>query len=342
MLRRGRERPAVLERIERAADLPDGWDDLAGTFFRSRSFLSHCERHNPCGQRYWLWAPDGRLRAAAIAYDLRLDLLTYQGIKSPLRMTVLGVPCSVAWPGLLGDRSAFPAMLPPLLRQERGLVLGLNTTAPITSSNLAQGDTLPTLVLEHDFDSWQAYLGALRSDYRRRHARIAALFEGVEVETKPCGELCEAGYDLYLGAYQRSEAKLEKLSWGFLHELPPPFELTSFRQRGRLLGWQISCMERDRSTFFMGGVDQQLNERFRTYFNLLFHVVRAGIEAGTPLIDLGQTAEVPKLRTGARLRQRLMFAWHRRGIARRLLGHAAPWLAYDPSLEHPRVFKDRP
>ncbi len=333
------EPPPGLRRVERARDLPTAWDDMAGTFFRSRAFLQHCERYNPCGQRYWLWEPDGRLTASTIAYDLTLDLLTYRGMKSPLRMTVLGVPCSVAWPGLMGDRTAWPTMLPRILERERGLVLGLNTTAPITMPSLVQGDTLPTLVLEHRFESWEVYTAALRSDYRRRHGRIAAEFEGVDIEVGPCDRLGEDAYRLYVGAFERSDAKLEKLSWDFLRELPPPLRLTRFHNHGRLLGWHVTAVEPERTTFFMGGVDQALNEGFRTYFNLLFHVVRMGIEAGTPIIDLGQTAEVPKLRSGGRTRQRMMFAWHRRGLARKLLRHAAPWLVYDASFDRPRVFK---
>jgi hypothetical protein len=337
-----RARPAGLERWERASDLPPAWDDLAGTCFRTRAFLAHAERTNPCRQRYWVLAPRGRIEAGLVAYDLTLDLLTYRGIRSPLGMTVLGVPCSVAWPGLLGPADAAVGLLERVLAQERGLVLGLNLTAAVPLGSLAQGSTLPTLVLEHRFPTWEAYVAALRSDYRRRLGCIQEAFRGVERVEGGCAALDEAGYRLYLGAWERSEAKLEKLPHAFLRDLPPPFRLTRFLRGGSLLGWHIAASERGRTTFFMGGVDQALNEPNKTYFNLLFDVIRVGIAAGTPAIDLGQTAEVPKLRAGARLEPRWMFGSHHRGLVRAVLRRAGPLLAWKGVLETPRVFKGEP
>ncbi len=332
----------MLLRYAHARDLPAAWDAMAATCFRTRAFLTHTERHNPCGQRYHvLWDGD-RAIAGAIAYDLRIDLLTFAQVRSPLPMTVLGVPCSVAWPGLLGDRARWPAMLAELLPRERGLVLGLNTTAPITHPDLVQGLTLPTMVLEHGFDSVEGYTAALRADYRRRLRRIQGALDGATRTESPCSALTEPGYRLYVGAYERSEAKLELLSHDFLARLPEPFRMVRFERDGLLLGWHISAVQPDRTTFFMGGVDQAHNERHRTYFNLLFDVIACGIRAGSPVIDLGQTAEVPKLRTGARLSQRSMFAWHRRGLARRGLRHAAPLLTYGARFEQPRVLKGQP
>ncbi len=354
-----------MKHYPRAEALPPAWDALAGTHFRSRGFLEHCERHNPCHQRYYGLERDGELVAGCIAYDLTLDLLTYLGtgrggaasaggdravgdgvaaahrrqLRSPLRMTVIGVPCSVAWPGLLGAPKHSNPLLAAVLERERGLVLGLNSDPRPTITKLVQGPTLPTVILEHELSSFDGYLAALRSDYRRRHRRIAAAMAGAQRIVGPCSELSERGYRLYLGAYERSDAKLEKLSHGFFTALPAPFQLTRYELRGALLGWHISAIERDRATFFMGGVDQDLNERYRVYFNLLFDVIRQGIEAGCTTIDLGQTAEVPKLRTGATLEPRGMFAWSRRGLMRGLLGRAAPWLTYGESFEAPRVFK---
>ncbi|MFH1469656.1 MAG: GNAT family N-acetyltransferase [Pseudomonadota bacterium] len=341
-LPRRRIRPASLQRWERAADLPPAWDAAAGTAFRTRAFLTHAERTNPCRQRYWVWAPQGRFEAGLIAYELTLDLLTYRTIKSPLRMTVLGVPCSVAWPGLIGEPTAQRALLEQVLTQERGLVLGLNLPEPVPFPQLAQGPTLPTLVLEHDFADWNAYRAALRSDYRRRLANIQRAFDGVARHEGPCDALDEHGFRLYLGAYERSDAKLEKLPHAFLRELPSPFRLTRFTRGGTLLGWHIAAHEPGRSTFFMGGVDQALNERNKTYFNLLFDVIRQGIAAGSPVIDLGQTAEVPKLRTGALPQPRTMFASHHRSVARAVLRRAGPLLTWKADLEQPRVFSGTP
>ncbi len=335
----------MIERYTRAAELPPAWDDLAGTVFRGRAFLEHCERHNPCKQRYYGRFDQGELVAGAIAYDLRIDLLTFGGasrLRSPLPMTVIGVPCSVAWPGLLGRPTWTTPLTAGVLERERGLVLGLNLTDRPTLPQLAWGLTLPTVVLEHEFSTMDAYVAALRSDYRRRYRRIVAALQGASRHEGPCTALDEQGYRLYLGAYQRSEAKLELLSHAFLAGLPEPFRLVRFERDGRLLAWHISAVEPGRTTFFMGGVDQGSNREHHGYFNLLFDVIRTGIEAGCTVIDLGQTAETPKLRCGGKPRRRLMFGWHPRSSVRRALRHGAPLLSYTARLERHRVFEQGP
>jgi hypothetical protein len=329
----------MIQRYQHAAELPEAWDGIAETVFRSRAFLEHCERFNPCKQRYYGRFDQGELVAGAIAYDLRLDLLTYLKVRSPLPMTVIGVPCSVAWPGLLGRPTWTTPLCAGVLERERGLVLGLNIAERPTLTGLAWGLTLPTVVLEHDFADMDAYVAALRSDYRRRYHRIVGAMEGAVRHEGPCSELNERAYQLYVGAYERSEAKLELLSHRFLAELPEPFRLVRFERHGRLLGWHISAVEPGRTTFFMGGVDQERNEAHRSYFNLLFDVVRVGIEAGSPVIDLGQTAETPKLRCGGKPRPRVMFGWHRSSTVRRALRHGAPLLSYRAELERHRVFE---
>ncbi len=322
-----------------ATDLPSAWDALAGTVFRTRAFLEHCERHNPCHQRYYGLERDGELVAGCIAYDLTLDLFTYAKVRSPLRMSVLGVPCSVAWPGLLGRPMHTNPLLASVLEREQGLVLGLNTTPRPTINGLVQGATLPTLVLEHDFETMDAYVGALRSSYRRRYRRVRGAMGGTTRIVGSCSELSEHAYRLYLGAYERSDAKLELLSHEFFTQLPAPFQLTRFELNGALLGWHISAVEAGRTTFFMGGVDQDLNASYPSYFALLFDVIEQGIEAGTHTIDLGQTAEEPKLRTGAVPQPRGMFAWSRWGLVRGAFQRAAPLLEYSESFEPRRVFQ---
>jgi hypothetical protein len=88
-----------------AFKLPPAWDDLAKIYFQKREFLIHTEKYNPCKQRYWLLEEEGKLKAGAVLYNLRLDLLTFIHLRSPLVMNIAGIPCSVSCSGFIGDHS---------------------------------------------------------------------------------------------------------------------------------------------------------------------------------------------------------------------------------------------
>lgn len=308
-----------LQRVERAGELPAAWDELTSSVFQHRAFLDHTERHNPCQQRYWWLERGGRPVAGAVVYTLRLDLLTFLRIPSPLRIHFLGVPCSVSSSGLLGNPDDASSLVAQLLGKERGLVVGLNLDSAPAVPGLAVGRTLPTVVVDCRFDSWAAYRRALRSPYRRRLDRTLALWEGVVSERGGCERFDAAMHAQYLEVHRRSEAKLERLGLSFFQQLPADFHLTTHRRDGQLLGWHLAATDGARRAFVLGGLDYTCIAAERTYFNLLAAVLREAIGDGVETLDLGQTAEVPKLRLGGRLAEKGMFGWHSNRALRGLL-----------------------
>ncbi|GAH30063.1 unnamed protein product, partial [marine sediment metagenome] len=64
------------------------------------------------------------------------------------------------------------------------------------------------------------------------------------------------------------------------------------------------------------------------YFRLLIEVVRSGIETGANSIDLGQTAEIPKLRLGGESIPLYMFATHSNPLYRSILHSTIGMLQY--------------
>lgn len=339
-----------LHRMGTARELPDAWDALARSRFQRRAMLRHAEEHNPCAQRYWLLERDGRPAAGAVVYTLPLDLLTFAGLPSPLRMQVVGLPYSVGWPGLLGEGPAVAALVAGLAREERGLLVGLNLDAPLPVAGLRQGRTLPTVVLRRRFASFDDYLASLASPYRRRLRRLMEPFADVETETGPCHRYDGADHALYLAVLGRSRAKLERLAEPFFRHLPEGFTLTRYRLDGGLVGWHLCAAgraatpgaEAEPFTFFLGGVDYRRNRELNGYFNLLVGVLREGIEAGAEAIDFGQTAEVPKTRLGGRSEEKHLFAWHRNPLARGLLGLGRGLLEYRIRVPQTHVFRTEP
>jgi hypothetical protein len=327
------------ERIARVEDLPATWDALAGSPFQRREFLAHCERENPCGQRYHLLRRGGEIEAGAVVYSLRIDLFAFLGVKSPLSMRVVGIPCSVSSSGLLGEPEAQRRLLRRVLDAERGMVLVLNVEGAPEDLPVAVGRTFPDVVLENRFRSFDQYRHALRAPYRRRLDEIVRREAELAIETGPCIRFTEEMHRMYLEVLRRSEGRLEQLTAQFFRTLPPAFRLTTFHRTGRLRGWIITVADVDRFWFFLGGQDYDEDPR-ALYLVKLLAVLRQGIASGARTIVLGQTAEVPKLRLGGACRERTMLGWHHRPLMRGLLRVGGAALSYRRRPPPARVFRE--
>jgi hypothetical protein len=330
-------------KIEGAVNLTDEWDRVADHYFQKRAFLAHCETGNPCRQRYYLARQDGRLVAGAVLYSLRLSLLTFARADLPVSMEIAGIPCSVSRPGLIGSSDAVRDLLDHLRTEERGFLLALNLEAPgLIPEGFTHARTLPTLVLEAPFRSWDEYLGAMRADYRRRVNQILAHSEGLKIGTGTCEGFSRKHHDLYLQVWGRSEAKLEKLTLDFFRRLPGEFRMITAHHGDRLAGWAIILETPDGLDFFLGGIDYDRNQDQAVYLRLLLEIVRTGIDAGVSRIDLGQTAEIPKMRLGAGCRSLQMGATHSNTFFRFLLRRSTGFLEYQRQVPEQHVFGVRP
>jgi len=93
-------------------------------------------------------------------------------------------------------------------------------------------------------------------------------------------------------------------------------------------------------SFFLGGIDYGTNSLYNTYFNILSGVLREGIEKNASLIDLGQTAEIPKLRLGGRIGEKVMLGYHSNRLVRNLLKVGKGVLEYSKTFPEHNVIKD--
>jgi hypothetical protein len=329
-----------IRNISRAFDLPENWDYTVVDYFQTREFLNHTEKYNPCNQRYYLLYQDGIFETGVVVYSLKLDLLTYLNIPSPFRMNIAGIPCSVSASGIIGNTNYLHQMIGHIKTWEKGLLLFLNLATEIKEENMISGKTLPTIILTNHFRIWEDYLGTLKADYRRRVRQLSSPFSGIQMKQSACSCFDDRMHNLYLEVLKRSRGKLETLSLEFFRNLPPNFSLTAFYNTDKLIGWYISSTFKEKFYFFLGGVDYKVNRQFNTYFNILLNLVREGIEKGAAIIDLGQTAEIPKLRLGGKLDEKIMAGYHSNRIMRSLMKAGKSLLEYSTAVPETHVFKE--
>ena len=328
-----------VDRLERPDELPAQWDELAGDYYQKREFLRHCHTYNPCRQRYYLLSCNGTLLAGAVAYTLRLDLFTFLGITSPTTLQIIGIPASVSSSGLVGEPSLHGALLEGILPHEAGLIACLNLDSVPAGSAMFAGRTWPTIVLSNPFGSWGEYVAALRSHYRRRLCQVQDQAAGYEVRRMPCSLFTDPMHALYVEVYNRSKGKLERLDCAFFRNLPGAFSLTTYTANGALRGWTITLRDGDRFSFFLGGQDYRHSPE-QLYLVKLLDVVKSGVESGASTIDLGQSAEVPKMRLGGKPHEKIMLAYHHRPVPRALLRAGMGVLSYRDHFPGTCVFKE--
>lgn len=321
-----------------ASALSADWDDLARSYFQRRKFLAYSELYNPCRQRYYELRENGRLAAGACVYTLRLDLLTFARIKSPVRFAIVGVPASVSCPGFVGDEAAVARLLPSIFARERGLVLLLNLPPGLPLGPAIGMRMMPTVLLRHDFGSWDDYRRALRASYRRRLRLNEQAFDGIRREERPCSAFTPEMYALYLQVMARTTTKLEVFSCEYFRNLPEEFSLTTYSWDDRLVAWHINLAEGPRLTFFFGGTDSSFLADRRAYQNNILGILKEALDGGYREVDLGQTAEIAKTRLGGDLVEKDMAAYSRNPLVRVLLRLGRPALQYRRRIPPAHVF----
>ena len=326
--------------ISTAEDLPYQWDELAQCYFQQTEFLLHIQKFNSCKQRYYLCYDDEMLVSCAIVYTLQIDMLTFVKVKSPLKMHIVGVPCSVSSSGIFGNKDAVILLKEYIYQKEKGFMLSLNLEDKPESQAFASGNTLPTIKLTNRFKNWDEYISSLRSGYRRRLIQAYKKNEDLYFSKLNCAEFNREMHQQYLNVYKRSSGKLEKLTLDFFKNLPPAFKLTVCLKKDKIIGWNIGLEDKGIYYFFLGGVDYSQNKTDNTYFQLLMHVVKDGIESKVQTIELGQTAEIPKMRMGGIPQPLYMEAHHSQKGINYLIKICSPLLEYKRVFEKTNALKE--
>ncbi len=328
-----------IEKISNANYLPKGWDENVVDYFQTREFLGYTEKYNPCNQRYYVLFQDKVFKAGVVFYTLKLDLLTFMSASANIKMNIAGVPCSVSAIGFVGDYKLFPEFFDQIKNFEKGFQLFLNLDSEPVVSGVASGRTLPTITIENKFSSWRNYLQSIKSTYRRRIRLVSQNFTGIEVKVGTCSDFTTEMYNQYLEVLKRSKGKLETLSISFFQNLPSNFKLISYYNQTRLIGWYITTTYKERFYFFLGGIDYKTNKQHNTYFNMLINILKEGIESGSTLIDLGQTAEIPKMRLGGNICEKHLIGYHSGFLFRKMLIAGSGFLEYKARFPETHVFK---
>ncbi|OEF98366.1 GNAT family N-acetyltransferase [Desulfuribacillus alkaliarsenatis] len=332
---------------QNANQLPEAWDEIvAGSvqidkYFLKRQTLVSLEQLNPCGQKYHI---DLERKAVFVTYQHKLDLFTFTphlSLKVPV--TIVGLPLSVAKPGYAYKELQTAEMktmgmqaIVEAAKKVKGFTIILN--ADRLNTSMAQGRTLASCILENRWQSFNHYLSDMRSHYRYRVKKALEKGSAIDIrELTDNREFTIDMYRLYEDVYQRSDNKLEKQSIEFFQQFPA--KIITFSVTNKVVAF-VQVVKADQElTFIFGGINYSLIETYDLYLNMILQIVRIGIELGVKRLDFGQTTEETKLKIGAKLQPKLIYAHHSNPIMNFLISKGIGALSYkDYAIKH-NVFK---
>lgn len=328
-----------LVKKESPVDLSEEWDNNTNVYYLKKAFLNHIHKFNYCQQRYYELYKNEQFIVGTIVYTLDVNLFTFSKFGLKTKMNVIGIPVSIATEPVVGDKNNLDELLWDIIKLEKGLILGLNFMAEYCKEKVVNLRTLPTIVLDNTFLSLDQYYNKMRHNYRRKLKLHSNNFTNIKTVVTDCANFNKEHHDLYIKITNRTHTKLEELSLEFFKNLPDNFILTSHFNENEMLAWQICTRDNGNLFFFFGGMNYTLRDKYSSYYNNLLSIVKYAIDNNLQQIDLGQTAELVKLRMGGKISERKMFLFHKNRIVFILLKLFRGIIEYTSKEKEPNVFK---
>ncbi len=318
-----------METFSQAVDLPEDWDSNTGDNpYLKKEFLIFLDQVDRSLKSYHLFRDkQGRIDSQFILHvRTGYNLTMFTRFKSSLKMNFIYMPVSVARPGLiLGTETANKAL--DFIKNIRGWKIILNLPESNHLPDFSKGMTCPRCVLTLKWASFEHYLVAMRSAYRRRYQRALNKSSELSLYILPDNKnFSQELYQLYEQVYERSPYKLEKLSWDFFKS--ERFTVIVLEKDQQAYGFVQLLANGTELIFEFVGFNHDKNHEYDIYIRLLLEIVRYGLENGFKTIDLGQTADEAKLKLGAYYETLYAFLHHHNPVINYLAKKTGSYLGY--------------
>ncbi len=198
----------------------------------------------------------------------------------------------------------------------------------------------PSMVMDlrPEWNDFSDYLTALQSKYRVRVKRAFKKADGIEkreLDIDQIAQHLDQIYELYRSIASNSGFNMINLNKNYLLELkkafPEDFYLNGYFLNGELVGFYTTLFNyREMEAHFLG-FDQELNLKHQIYLNMLYDMVRTGIENNAERIVFARTALEIKSSVGAVAHEMNCYLRHRNAFTNNFV---------NPILEYLRPTKD--
>ncbi len=203
--------------------------------------------------------------------------------------------------------------LPPEKQRSQGDLL--------VEKGFIEFDIQPNMVLDLPYHSFDDYLGAMSTKYRTRAKRAMKKLEGVErVELSLADIQRELPriYQLYREVAKNAGFNMVDLNERYLaalkRDLGEHFRMFGYYREGELLAFYTTIQNGPELEAHFLGYDKTRNHDLQLYLNILYDIVRIGLEAGCSTIVFARTALEIKSSIGAVAHSLWCYVRHQNGL----------------------------
>jgi len=218
------------------------------------------------------------------------------------------------------------------------------TRNKLVRSGFAEFDIQPNMVLELPFKTFDAYLGAMSTKYRTRTKRAFKKFEGIERRELSLEDI-ERGlpviYRLYKEVASNAGFNMVDLTEDYFTGMKDGFgdyfRLFGYFRDGKMVAFYSTIQNHKELEAHFIGYDKSLNHEYQLYMNILYDIIRLGIDSGSSRIIFARTALEIKSSVGAVAHPLWNYLRHQNQLANRftatILDYLKPvetWLPRHP------------
>jgi hypothetical protein len=218
------------------------------------------------------------------------------------------------------------------------LVKDTNPAQKTISNNLSgkgfvEFQIQPNMVLDVPFQSFDEYIGAMSAKYRTRAKRAFKKAEGIVKKELTLLEIqreLPQIYRLYRDIANNAGFNMVDLNERYLlalkRDMGDAFHLYAYYLDGNLVAFYTTIQNGAEMDAHFLGYDKTLNHDLQLYLNILYDIVRLGIDAGCRRIIFARTALEIKSSVGAVAQDLSCFIRNQNSLANRLTGTVLDYL----------------
>jgi hypothetical protein len=203
----------------------------------------------------------------------------------------------------------------------------------LVKKGFVEFDIQPNMVLDLPFRDFDHYLASMSTKYRTRAKRAFKKADGLVKKELTLAEIqreLPAIYDLYREIARNAGFNMVDLNERYLlalkRDLPDHFRLFAYYRDGRLVAFYTLLKNYDELEAHFLGYDKSLNHDLQLYLNILYDIVRFGLEAGSSRIIFARTALEIKSSVGAEAHELFCYLRHQNPLANKFTGTLLDYL----------------
>jgi hypothetical protein len=184
------------------------------------------------------------------------------------------------------------------------------------------------LDLEEDWATFNDYLNAMSSKYRKRAKTIIKNGAALEVRSLSEAEIRANGVrimELFDNVHLKAKFRLASLTIDYFgamkQEFGEDFNLHAYYVDGKMAGFRTTIVAHDHTDAHFVGLDYTLNREHDIYQNILYDYVKEAFARKKKRLFLGRTASEIKSTIGARPVNLYCYTRHRNPLSNRLIKH---------------------